>query len=110
MPCLVVFSGAIECSECHVSPCSQRELFRVLCVFAFSEGNVESSVCHVWPCSQRELKQSELVLELMMAPLVCTFLACLLQLTTICAAWNIISDRQRRRPPHQAPQQLSTPV
>ena len=68
------------------------------------------SVFRVGLCPQRELKQSELVLELMMAPLVCTFLACLMQLTTLCAAWNFISDRQRRRPRHQTSQQLSTPV
>ncbi|XP_043205351.1 uncharacterized protein LOC122372330 [Amphibalanus amphitrite] len=60
---------------------------------------------------RRELNQSELVLELMMAPLVCAFLACLLQLTTICAAWHMITDQQSRRPRAQgAPGQLSTPV
>ncbi|KAF0300900.1 hypothetical protein FJT64_026724 [Amphibalanus amphitrite] len=60
---------------------------------------------------RRELDQSELVLELMMAPLVCAFLACLLQLTTICAAWHMITDQQSRRPRAQgAPGQLNTPV
>ncbi|XP_037070860.1 uncharacterized protein LOC119092015 [Pollicipes pollicipes] len=61
---------------------------------------------------QGELERAKLVLELMLAPLVCTFLACLLQLTTIFSAWHMISDQQTRpsRPPPPSAQQRTSGV